>query len=73
MVGETLPHPILPSLTNEPRIGAQARLVVAPGAAGRGLEGGLAVGMEIGQSGPGCTEQEGEGWDCTSAAQRQQE
>lgn len=44
------------ALTNEPRVGAQARLVVVPGAACQGLEGGLAVGVEIGQPGSGCKE-----------------
>lgn len=65
-MGETLHHPAPPALTNEPRVGAQARLVVVPGAARQGLEGGLAVGVEIGQPGPGCKEQEGEGRDYTA-------
>lgn len=54
------------ALTDEPRVGAQARLVVVPGAARQGLEGGLAVGVEIGQPGPGCKGREGEGRDFTA-------
>lgn len=52
-VGKTLPQPDPPALTDEPCVGAQARLVVVPRATGQGLEGGLAVGVEIGQPGPG--------------------
>jgi len=67
MVGRTRHHPARPALTDQPRVGAQARLVVVPRAARQGLEGSLAVGVEIGQPGPGCKEQEGEGRDCTAA------
>ena len=71
-MGETRHHPDPPALTDEPRVGAQAGLVVVPGAARQGLEGGLAVGVEIGQPGPGCKEQEGEGWDFTAAPSTEQ-
>lgn len=54
------------ALTDEPRVGAQARLVVVPRAARQGLEGGLAVGVEIGQPRPGCKGREGEGRDFTA-------
>lgn len=49
----------VPTLTDEPRVGAQARLEIVPGALGQGLGGGLAVGVEIGQPGSGEQEKRG--------------
>lgn len=72
-MGETLQHPDPTALTNEPCIGPQARLVVVPRAARKGLEGGLAVGVEISQTGPGCKEKEGQGWDFTTIPSTEQQ